>query len=359
MRADETTSRTGAGRESYARIVLNLAGVLGILAALALVQSGLLRPKPRPAAPADLPVATAEPIPVPKPEPAPEPEPEPEPPPAPKLDIKAVARAEASLAAARRDRERAVLRADDAGRALAAAELDDAAARIAGRSLPSKLRDPSSRINAARTRGGLLAGERDKLKGELATLANVPKAKPRPLLDKSPVAKPSDGEEYHFELRRNRVAYIDMNRLINLLKNDLQSRIRHDGVNGPLVGRVGPIGAFSMRYEVGRTMPESIEALVTRGPTLGLRGLEIVPEGELRGEPFEEALRPASDFARAIGRLSPSRSTLTLWVYPDGFALYRRLRDALHARGFTVAARPLPDGIPIRASPHGSISAGQ
>jgi hypothetical protein len=273
--------------------------------------------------------------------------------------MKAIARADASLAAARRDRERAELRADDAGRALASAELDDAAARIAERALPSKLRDPSSRITSARARGGLLASERDKLKGELATLASVPKAKPRSLLDKSPVARPSDGDEYHFELRRNRVAYIDMNRLINLLKNDLQSRLRRDGLNGALVGRVGPVGAFSMRYEIGRTMPESIEALMARGPTLGLRGLEIVPEGELRGEPFEDAMRPASDFARAIGRLSPSHSTLTLWVYPDSFALYRRLRDALHARGFTVAARPLPDGIPIRASPHGSISAGQ
>lgn len=355
MRADERAS--GTGRESYARHVLNLAGVLGILAALAVVQAGRLRPKARPAPPPAAPVASAAPIPAPQPEP--EPEPEPAPPPAPKLDMKAVARAEAALAASRRDRERAELRAEDAGRALAAAELDDAAARLAERNLPAKLRDPSTRIASARTRGGLLAGERDKLKGELATLAKAPKAKPRSLLDKSPVAKPSDGEEYHFELRRNRVSYIDMDRLINMLKNDIQSRLRRDGLNGALVGRVGPVGSFSMRFEIGRTMPESIEALMTQGPTLGLRGLEIVPESDLRGEPFEDALRPASDFARAIGRLSPSRSTLTLWVYPDSFALYRRLRDALHARGFTVAARPLPDGIPIRASPHGSISAGQ
>ncbi len=48
-----------------------------------------------------------------------------------------------------------------------------------------------------------------------------------------------------------------------------------------------------------------------------------------------------------------------MWIYPDGFALYRRLRDDLHARGFTVAARPLPDNMTIRGSPSGSLSAGQ
>jgi hypothetical protein len=48
-----------------------------------------------------------------------------------------------------------------------------------------------------------------------------------------------------------------------------------------------------------------------------------------------------------------------MWIYPDGFELFRKLRDDLHARGFMVAARPLPDGMSIRASPAGSQSAGQ
>jgi hypothetical protein len=48
-----------------------------------------------------------------------------------------------------------------------------------------------------------------------------------------------------------------------------------------------------------------------------------------------------------------------MWVYADGFPLYRRLRDELHARGFLVAARPLPEGMTIKGSPSGSLSAGQ
>ena len=77
------------------------------------------------------------------------------------------------------------------------------------------------------------------------------------------------------------------------------------------------------------------------------------------GEPIDQAFQPASEFARVINRLNPQRTAITFWVYPDGFALYRALSDALHARGFTVAARPLPEGMPIRGSPSGSRSSAQ
>jgi hypothetical protein len=48
-----------------------------------------------------------------------------------------------------------------------------------------------------------------------------------------------------------------------------------------------------------------------------------------------------------------------MWVYPSGFETFRRLRDQLHAQGYMVAARPLPEGVPVRGSPSGSLSAGQ
>jgi hypothetical protein len=60
-----------------------------------------------------------------------------------------------------------------------------------------------------------------------------------------------------------------------------------------------------------------------------------------------------------LNRLNPERNSITLWVYADSYPLFRKLREDLHARGFLVAARPLPDGIPIRGSPAGSLSAGQ
>ena len=60
-----------------------------------------------------------------------------------------------------------------------------------------------------------------------------------------------------------------------------------------------------------------------------------------------------------MNRLNAARDMITIWVYPDSFDLYRRLRDELNAQGFLVAGRPLPDGVPIQGSPGGSRSAGQ
>ena len=57
--------------------------------------------------------------------------------------------------------------------------------------------------------------------------------------------------------------------------------------------------------------------------------------------------------------MNPARTTITLWVYPDSFTLYRRLRNELVEQGFSVAARPLADGMTIRRSPLGTQSAAQ
>ena len=90
-----------------------------------------------------------------------------------------------------------------------------------------------------------------------------------------------------------------------------------------------------------------------------LNSWEIVPTQNLRGESYEQAISPASDFAQATGRLNPQRDAITMWIYPDGFELYRVLRDILHQRGFLISARPLPEDMLIRGSPSGSISAAQ
>ena len=90
-----------------------------------------------------------------------------------------------------------------------------------------------------------------------------------------------------------------------------------------------------------------------------LRAWEVVPEFEGRGETFEGTQNPVSEFSRAITKINPARATVTLWVYPDSFSLYRNLRSDLIGRGFSVAARPLPDGMSIRGSPMGTQSAAQ
>jgi len=356
MRGPSNVAQAHQNREPYRRVVANLFAVLATLAAIGVEcwrhSQPLNLPAPsvpkveaaRKEAPALLPVARL----------APEPEP------APKLDREAVAQAEAEVAAAHRERIRADERARSAVAALEATTRESASAALAARSISARVRDPSVRIARASERSAQYQVERGRLQDDLAGLARAPRPKRKSLIDRTPVARPAEGSEFHFEIRHNRVTFIDVERLLERVKADARLRIRLREDHRPIVSSVAPVGAFSMRYELERSLPAAIEDMLEmRGTTYILRSWEIVPESEGRGEPFEMAFRPASDFARTINRLNPARATITMWVYPDGFALYHKLRDALHERGFLVAARPLPEGMAIRGSPAGSLSAGQ
>jgi hypothetical protein len=279
---------------------------------------------------------------------------------APPLDRAAVGAAEEVLDAASRDRARADNRAAESARRLVSATSQAALDASRARKLAFLVRDPSARIAQASSRGGFVRGERDKLEKEVTTLRQLPRPKSTSILSKSPVARPAAGDEYHFELRRNRISFIDLDRLLELAKADVQVRLRMSDRMPAISNKIGPVGSFSLEYEVVRAMPGSVEELLERrGARYGLRAWELVPEFESRGETYESTKNPISEFSRAINRINPARGTITLWVYPDSFALYRRLRDELAERGFSVAARPLPDGMAIRGSNYGTQSAAQ
>ncbi len=224
-------------------------------------------------------------------------------------------------------------------------------------------RTASSSVIAAKTAGlqreAAVAGIRslqkryEELARETAEVLKAPKPPREALSGFSPVAKPARGQEYHFEVRADRVAFIDLQQLLELVKKDVQVRMRLSGSPRGIQSEVGPVGDFGLAYEIG-PMNDMLG-----GTGVGLKGWEIVPARDVRGETAERSAQPLSDFDRTIRRLSPTSATITMWVYPDGFDLFRILRDRLHAQGFMVAARPLPEGVPVRGSPMGSISAGQ
>ena len=373
MPAKPPSNRPKGRPESYARIIAPPLGLLAVMLGLVLYHAW---PRPQPPTPpesnsrviarevaADPSSATPEaramvevaPQPIDEPAVAPPP-----PKPAPVLDQAAVARAESAVDQASRERAHAEARLADAERALQVATLQAAKDLADSKKIGSKVRDPSARISAASSKGGFLKGERDRFKRELAALERVPQTKAHPLMAKSAVAKPTEGTEYHFEVRRNRVAFVDLDRLVEMVKTDAKLRLRTGGLRGLVASTVGPVGSFSLRYEMGRSVPEPLAEMLNQSSmTYNLMGWEIVSDGPNRGETLETTRSPSSSYARAVHRLNPERDTITMWIYPDGFALYRQLRDDLHAHGFLVAARPLPAGTTIKGSPSGSLSAGQ
>ncbi len=192
-----------------------------------------------------------------------------------------------------------------------------------------------------------------ELTAETAKILKTPKPPREALSGFSPVAKPAKGQEYHFEVRGDRIAFIDIQQLLEQVKKDVQIRMRLSGSPRGIQSEVGPVGDFGLAYEIG-PMNDMLG-----GTGVGLKGWEVVPARDPRGETVERSAQALSEFDRAIRRLSPSSATITMWVYPDGFGTFRIMRDRLHSLGFMVAARPLPEGIPVRGSPMGSISAGQ
>ncbi len=294
------------------------------------------------------------------------PTPPPPMPPAPQVprvlepDQAKIAAEEEELDAVSRDRARAESRAADADHALQAALARSRAASTSVKTLAYKVRDPSTRIAQASSKGGFLKSQRDKLEGEVAAISSAPRPKGETLSAKSAVARPTRGKEYHFEIRHDRVTVIDLERMLELIKVDARMKMRMgNGRNGVIASTVGPVGAFSLRYELQRAMGSLEDLIDPRAGTYDLGAWELVAERENRGETYEVAHQQTSEYGRAVRRLSPSSTTITMWVYPDGFKLYRKLRDELHAQGFLVAARPMPEPMTIRGSPSGSLSAGQ
>ena len=171
---------------------------------------------------------------------------------------------------------------------------------------------------------------------------------------------PRDADEIHFELRAGRVAYVPLEPLLA----QVHERIREaEQASQPdeLTGVVGPVGAFSLRFHAVRHGAALQQRVLTGSlkPRLRLVEWQLVPAARDRGEPVDRALATGSRFWAALSGRSGGRSYVTIWVYEDSFAAFRRVRDALYDRGYFVAARPLFLDDPIAGATHGTPSYAQ
>jgi hypothetical protein len=130
---------------------------------------------------------------------------------------------------------------------------------------------------------------------------------------------------------------------------------------GELTDTVGPVEGFRLRYTLERTdfSPEEIRATRHNGFHIQLQKWTLAPTSNDLGEPVQLALQQGSEFREKLAKILPGRTTLTIWVYPDGFDAFRQIRKELYRQGYTIAARPLPAGQAIAGSPAGSKSAAQ
>ncbi|MBW3538875.1 MAG: hypothetical protein KY476_01260 [Planctomycetes bacterium] len=166
--------------------------------------------------------------------------------------------------------------------------------------------------------------------------------------------------ELHFLVTGGRVAWVPIDELVERLRREVHRQREWIVRFHKHQGLVGPVNGFSLAYVVERETLSVLEELRqgTGMVRASVSGWKIIPESDYPSESAEEALRPGSGFTRRL-QLTDLDTALTFWVYPDSFELFRQLQDHAHREGFTVAARPMPFGVPIAASPQGSRSAGQ
>jgi len=176
----------------------------------------------------------------------------------------------------------------------------------------------------------------------------------------TPMAKTVFGEELHFRLKEGRLSVVPIDRLVQEIKQDFR-RAASGTREGEASSAVGPIQGYVARYEVNKSREMvSQGGQVSTATRVELTGLTIEPLSEPYGQSLDEVFASnGSQLDIELAGRNPDRTTITVWVYPDSFGDYRRLKEHLYARGYATAARPLPHGYPISGGPQGSRSQAQ
>ena len=177
----------------------------------------------------------------------------------------------------------------------------------------------------------------------------------------TPVSQLVTDKEWHFLLSENKVSYVPINELLADLKDQVIKRGSWLAKYREHHGSVGPIRGYTMKYVVERQVLSAMDQLRNGGSSgfrVGVTKWEIDSNDDVPSETQEAVLHVQSRFFQALSDIGTG-STLTFWVYPDSFELYRSLQKHAHSLGYQVAGRPLPFGVPIAGSPAGTRSAGQ
>jgi hypothetical protein len=198
------------------------------------------------------------------------------------------------------------------------------------------------------------------LSSEFAAQKKVPTAK-KEFVHRSPLARTLETDEIHLELLDSRVTFVDLNGLLERVRLKCRTMEAEIRTRSRVTGEVGPVGPFRLRFTIAREdLPFSQSMFYTSNSFhVKLVDWQIIPIEDARGELVDDANQSESQLDRMLVRHSPNKYAITIWTYSDSFSAFRQLRDHLTERGYVVAARPLPMGIPIRGSASGSRSLSQ
>ncbi len=176
----------------------------------------------------------------------------------------------------------------------------------------------------------------------------------------TPIAKTVFSDEVHFRLRGGRLVRVPMQPLIELMKDEWKEKARKLESADETLETVGPIGEFRLQYHL-----QAEERVVRtaygdqKERSIDFTRFVMVPVGDQIGVEVDEALTAGSDFRNWMNSVSAEKTTVSVWVYPDGFEDFNRLKKLLYENGFKTACWPLSTNSPISGGPSGYRSTAQ
>lgn len=166
----------------------------------------------------------------------------------------------------------------------------------------------------------------------------------------TPIAKTVFSDEIHFQLLGDKIIHVPLQDLIDAMKVEWKDKAKLLDRTDKVWETVGPIGNYRLHYLL-TSVPNRNQTAQERG--IQFEGFQLQAVRKHAGESVDEALDDDSAFSRHLSRLIPSKTTVSLWVYPDGFENLLVIREALRERGFQTASWPLEFGRPISGGPKG------
>jgi hypothetical protein len=177
----------------------------------------------------------------------------------------------------------------------------------------------------------------------------------------TPLAREVTGDESHLLLADDHVAIVPFKKLMEQMREDAEKNLWRLRQEDSMERTVGPVGEFRVRYSIinSEVVARSPSGTMVGGRFPVFEQCTFLPIGSPIGEPAEGALHRGSEFQQHLERLNPHRTTVTIWTYPGNYDRLRELKRSIRERGFQIAIRPLPPGVPIGASPSGTKSASE
>lgn len=172
------------------------------------------------------------------------------------------------------------------------------------------------------------------------------------------LAKAVTGKEVHLLLSDDHVAIVPFDELLEQMKQDVTDNTWRLRQQDEMERTIGPINGFRLKYCFVKedVMRASDAGTYMTGSISRFSHCYFLPVTTPIGEPAAEALNANSELSQHLQHLRPEGTTVTIWTYPGNYERLRQLKRAIREAGFQIAVRPLPKGMPLGASRHGSSS---